>query len=112
MPEDLAGDLLVLSRAKRNAIESLHWGMVHFGSLTTNRVVQKRTVDGLVKDGIAKSVGQVVLCDDDGGIFDPERIREGFVLTDYGVKIHAALIQWYEMHDCSDAGKITGPSEG
>lgn len=65
-------------------LETIAWGEKMFGSLTTNRHCTKRDVAKAVRAGFARSIGQVALCDDDCHIIEPERYREGFVLTDAG----------------------------
>ncbi|HET7321863.1 MAG TPA: hypothetical protein VFI96_05150 [Longimicrobiaceae bacterium] len=65
-------------------LETVAWGEENFGSLTTNRAFPRRTMLRLVKRGLVRSVGPVLLCDDDGFTAEPEREREGFVLTDAG----------------------------
>ena len=96
-----------LSRAQKDAIESLAWGMEHFGSLVTNRHVRRSTMLTLVGRGIAESVGRVAMCDDDGCTIRPEQYREGFRLTDHGVEVHRAVMDDYEKQfrrRCDDAG--------
>lgn len=66
------------------------WGERHFGSVTTSRFLPLRDVRRCVERGLLKSVGLVTLCDDDGFTLDPERFREGYVLTEAG---RAALPQ-------------------
>ena len=67
-----------------DVLEWLEWAEQNFGSLATSRQVRRRDVLRLINEGLAKSIGQAVLCDDDGWPLDPERYREGYVLTDAG----------------------------
>jgi hypothetical protein len=71
-------------------LESIEWGEDNFGSLTTNRQFPRRAMLRLVDMGLARSIGQVVACDDDGWQVEPEQFREGFVLTEAGRKAVAA----------------------
>jgi len=91
-----------LPRSARDAIEKLHWAMEHFGALTTNRCVTRRTVMKLVDRGIAESAGQCAMCDDDGFTIEPERYREGFRLTEFGMKCHTELMDHYEKLMCAE----------
>ena len=79
---------LKLTKAESDALDSLAWGMKHFGGLVTNRACPRRAVLSLVNKGLAKSLGQCVVCDDDGFQKDPERWREGFALTDQGQRVY------------------------
>jgi hypothetical protein len=67
-----------------DVLEWLEWGEKNFGSLATSRQVRRRDVLRAVERGLAQSVGDVVMCDGDGWIIEPERYREGFTLTDAG----------------------------
>lgn len=67
-----------------DTLQLLQWGMKNFGSVCTNQNLPKRDMRRAIASGYAKSIGQVVLCDDDGCALVPERFREGFVLTDLG----------------------------
>jgi hypothetical protein len=68
----------------RNGLDRIAWGEKYFGSLLTGRAFPRRRMLGYVRRGLAKSVGQVLVCDGDGCPLDPEREREGFVLTEQG----------------------------
>lgn len=81
-----------LTRLQRDAIESIYWAMNNFGSLVTNRALPRSRVLRLVELGLVKSIGDVVMCDDDGFTIQPERYREGFRLTSEGLKIHAKIV--------------------
>ena len=70
-----------------DVLETIDWSEGNFGSLVTNRQCSRRDVLRAVKNGLAKSIGQVLMCDDDGFHLDPERFREGFVLTDAGKEL-------------------------
>ena len=65
-------------------LESVDHATEIFGSFVTSTQVPRRDVMRQVKNGFVKSVGEVSVCDDDGRMLDPERHREGFVLTDKG----------------------------
>ncbi len=65
-------------------LETVGWAEDLFGSLVTTRSCARRDVMREVKNGLTESIGPVALCDDDGGILDPERYREGFRLTKKG----------------------------
>jgi hypothetical protein len=67
-----------------DVLETIDWSEGSFGSLITNNQCSRRDVMRAVKNGLAKSIGQVLVCDDDGCHIDPEQWREGFVLTDKG----------------------------
>lgn len=75
-----------LTDNQRDAMDSLAWGEWFFGSLTPTRTTQRRVIEALVAKGLAESVGVVAMCDDDGFLVQPERYREGFRLTDEGLK--------------------------
>lgn len=92
-----------LSRTQRDAIETLQWAMEHFGALITNRHVTRRTVVQLVNKGVAESIGQCIMCDGDGFTLYPERYREGFRLTEFGVRCHAVLMEHYESFMCKES---------
>lgn len=94
--------LYKLTRRQKDAIEWLAWGMEHFGSLGTTRRVRRSTMMTLVKQGIAESVGQALMCDGDGFHLEPERYREGFRLTEYGQAVHQALMSEYERRTKQD----------
>jgi hypothetical protein len=81
-----------LTRKQYNALDSLEWGEKHFGALITNRQVPRRVVARLIALGLARSVGIVTVCDDDGHYTTPEREREGFAITEQGRK---ALADYY-----------------
>ncbi len=84
-----------LRKPEKRAIESLAWAMEWFGSLCTTRYCRRSTVLGLVALGIAESVGQVAVCDDDTTTKQPERYREGFRLTEFGKQVHAIIVEDY-----------------
>lgn len=71
-------------RTCRATLEAIDSATRHFGSLTTTRTCRRRDVLRAVERGLVQSVGNVYVCDEDGGICEPEIIREGFVLTDAG----------------------------
>lgn len=83
-----------LSGAERNTIESLKWAMDHFGSLATSRNDRRSTMTKLIERDIAKSVGMVEVCDDNGFIKEGCQKREGFQLTELGIKAHSVIIDW------------------
>lgn len=80
-----------LTQNQIDAIGSLKWAMLHFGGLLTGSSVRRRTILALIDKGIAESVGMVMQCDADGGIYWNRREREGFKLTGYGMSIYKAL---------------------
>jgi hypothetical protein len=70
---------------KRNdVLETIDWAEKAFGSLHTNSQCSRRDVMRCVNAGLVKSVGQTYCCDDDGSILEPERMKEGFILTEKG----------------------------
>lgn len=75
---------------QRDVLELIEWGEKHFGSITTNRQLPRRDMLRCVQVGLAKSQGQVAMCDGDGGLIQPERYREGFILTGRGRSAIAA----------------------
>jgi hypothetical protein len=75
-----------LARAEFNRLETLEWGEKHFGSLATGRAFPRRVMLRLVSRGLVRSVGLVELCDDDGFTISPQRLGEGYVMTDAGRK--------------------------
>ena len=60
------------------------WGMHFFGSVCTGRGCPRRDMIRTRDAGLVESIGQVVMCDDDGFTIEPERYREGWVLTESG----------------------------
>ena len=92
---EVGDSLLTLGRKQRDAIESLAWGMEHFGSLHTNGVVTRRTVLSLVKKGIAESVGLTEQCDADGFTIEGRVRKEGFRLTAFGKCVHTTVLNMY-----------------
>ena len=89
----------MLRKPEKDAIESLAWAMRHFGSLCTGRQCRRSTVLSLVAMGIAESIGRVAVCDDDGSFVEPERYREGFRLTPFGLRVHSVILQDYRRKD-------------
>jgi hypothetical protein len=65
-------------------LETVEWGERNFGSLITSRQFPRRDMLRLVGRGLVRSIGLVAVCDGDGAHVDPERWREGFVLTEAG----------------------------
>ena len=75
-----------LPRAQSTAFDNVAWGHYHFGSFCTGSTTRRATVLRLVKQGLVESAGMVALCDDDGFTVVPERYREGFRLTEFGIE--------------------------
>lgn len=73
-----------MTRTDFNVLESLEWGERHFGGLLTGRQTRRRDMLRLVARGWARSQGAVYVCDDDGFLLQPERMREGFEMTPKG----------------------------
>lgn len=69
---------------ERATLGTIEWGDSHFGGIVTNSQLRRRDVLRVVAKGWAKSNGLVYLCDDDGFLVQPERMRESFSLTDAG----------------------------
>lgn len=69
---------------RRDVLEAVRWAEDNFGSLITNSGIHRRDVMRCVRAGLVQSAGPVVVLDDDGDIKEPERYREGFVLTKAG----------------------------
>lgn len=84
-----------LTRKQRDAVETLAWGMKHFGGLVTNNQCPRRVVMRLVEMGLAESIGSVIVCDGDGFTVEPERWREGFRLTTLGVSTNEMILEEY-----------------
>lgn len=80
-----------------DTLETIEWGEKHFGSLHTNRVCRRRDVMPLVECGFARSIGMTAVCDDDGSRLDPERFREGFVLTETGRRVLHTIREAYRL---------------
>lgn len=81
----MGSDLSRSELALFDALDTIAWGGKHFGSLCTGRLFPRRRMLGLVRRGLVESCGMVALCDDDGCLVDPERLREGFKLTTAGI---------------------------
>jgi hypothetical protein len=75
---------VALTQKEFHRLETVDWGERAFGSLVTNRQFPRATMLRLVRKGLARSVGLVVVDDDDDAIVGHERFREGFVLTEAG----------------------------
>lgn len=75
-------DKTVLRRLK--VLQAIARAEHFFGSFCAGGDVRKRDIDDLVEQGLAESVGQVPLADADGFTIQPERYKEGFVLTSDG----------------------------
>jgi hypothetical protein len=58
-----------------------------YGALITNSVVTRRDIMRCVRAGLVKSVGQRQVYDADENPVEPERWREGFVLTEKGRRL-------------------------
>lgn len=82
-------------------LETIAWGMNHFGSLHTNRQFPISTMMRLVRDGLAQSCGMGYQCDGDGGIMWERRQREGFDLTYLGA---FRLVELREIRDVATGG--------
>lgn len=67
-----------------DVLDTIGWAEEMFGSLVTGCNCPRRDVLRAVDAGMAKSAGMVVVCDGDGRTKEPERYREGFVLTEAG----------------------------
>lgn len=85
-----------LTKKQCDGIETIAWGMEHFGGVLTNRHFTKKTAKQLVNLGIAKSLGLVCQCDGDGFILHERVRREGFALTESGVSLHGRLKDHYK----------------
>lgn len=80
-------------------LQTLAWGMQHFGGLISGGSLRRRDVMRLVKLGLARSLGMVTVCDDDGFALEPEREREGFALTEAGQAVLDAAQKAEEDND-------------
>jgi hypothetical protein len=60
------------------------WGMHFFGAVCTGRGLPRRDMILARDAGLVESIGQVAMCDGDGFTIEPERYREGWVLTESG----------------------------
>lgn len=67
-----------------DVLETVEWGMEHFGSVVTNRQLPKRDVMKAVDARLVRCIGEVALADGDGFTIEPERYRLGYVLTRVG----------------------------
>ena len=67
-----------------DVLESVAWGMHHFGSLLTGRGCSRQDMLREHGRGMVRSVGMVPQCDDDGSIIESRQCREGWVLTEKG----------------------------
>ena len=76
-----------ITKPMMDALESTAWGMKHFGSIVTNRVLPLSVMRKCIEAGLCKSVGMVEMCDGDGFRVEPTREREGYVLTALGQKV-------------------------
>lgn len=69
-------------------MESMNSAKEYFGGgIITGSGCTRRTVMQLVKKGLAKSIGLVEQCDDDGFTHDNRQLREAFDLTPLGEKV-------------------------
>ena len=68
-----------------DVLQTVAWGMCHFGSLLTGRGCPRQDMLREKGRGMVKSVGMVPQCDDDGSIIETRQYREGWVLTEDGI---------------------------
>lgn len=84
-----------ITRPMLDCLDTTAWGMEHFGGIITNKALPLAVMRQCVKAGLCKSIGMVLVCDDDGFIKQPERERRGYVLTEKGRTVleeyHASL---------------------
>lgn len=80
---------MLLPRRQLDALETVAWGMDHFGAILTGRGIRLRVVRALMRKGYVESAGSVAVCDGDGFMVQPERWREGFRLTESGIQAAA-----------------------
>ena len=81
-----------ISKAMMDCLETTAWGEKHFGGIITNRQLPLTVMRRCVKAGLCKSNGMGYVCDADGFIEQPEKMRRCYVLTDKG---REAIRQYY-----------------
>jgi len=69
---------------QQDVLETMRWAEGVYGSLISTTGCPRRDILRAVKAGLAKSIGMVAVMGEDCCIMDPERHREGFVLTEKG----------------------------
>lgn len=79
---ELAG---IVNMKQVDVLQTVAWGMCHFGSLLTGRGCPRQDMLREKGRGMVKSVGMVPQCDDDGSIIETRQYREGWVLTEDGI---------------------------
>lgn len=75
-----------ITKPMMDCLETTAWGMKHFGSIMTNKVLPLAVMRQCIKAGLCKQNGMAYVCDADGFIEQPERERMSYVLTDAGQK--------------------------
>jgi hypothetical protein len=70
-----------------DVLETVAWGEKNFGAVICGGNLHRRDMTKAIEKGFVKSAGFAVVVDDDGFQVNPERHREGFVLTDAGKKL-------------------------
>ena len=67
-----------------DVLETVEWGMVHFGSVCSNSQLPLRDIKRAIEARLVRCIGDVPLCDGDGYALVPERYSKGYVLTRIG----------------------------
>lgn len=85
-----------LTRTEFDGLETVEWGVRHFGSALTGRTFLKRTAKRLAARGLIRSRGLVCVCDADGFIRENCQMREGWEFRGKGrealAKARAVLV--------------------
>lgn len=69
------------------ALATTAWAEYHFGSVCSSQHLRRSTIMRAVQRGWMEAIGMVAICDADGFLLQPERYREGFVLTAEGKRV-------------------------
>ena len=74
-------------------LHDVKWAMENFGSLHTNTQIPRRKIQSAIQRGYLTSIGMTQPCDATGAALENRQPREGWILTDAGVKFLEANVE-------------------
>ena len=74
-------------------LHDVKWAMENFGSLHTNTQIPRRKIQSAIQRGYLTSIGMTQPCDANGAALENRQPREGWILTDAGVKFLEANVK-------------------
>ena len=86
-----------LTRKQADICESLIWGVEHFGGLCAGGSYRTQDLRRAEARGLARCLGYLPKCDDDGFALEPDQLVLCFVPTTYGTLMLAKY-----QHDGAD----------